>query len=209
MAKTSEVVRITNPTDRHFDWKFDGTSYPIRPHSEQIVPWGCMCLYLGNPNSRDIDSKRRYRTKELARLRVRYGAYENSKTWEANKPNLEAYTIDGDPITTVVDDPNAEPFDPTESNLTEVDLLRRRQQALEEELAALRGQMNLAVAEENAPETSPDTAPRPVRRVEEPPPVIPQPGPSVDDRYEEPIADPSTQTAEPDEPQRVPVRRRD
>lgn len=205
--ETQQVVRIVNPTDEDVDWRWDGVRYPIRAGGEQIVPWGAMCVYLGNPNSRDIDSKNRNRTRELARLRVKYGAYEKEEAWERNRPHLEAWMIDGsDRITTVIDDPYAEPFDPSESELTEVELLRRRQLALEDELKALHAKLGMAEAADEAPNLEPDQSPRrPAREVEEPPPIVPQPGPSADDRYSEPEADPSTQQAEPDAPQAVPV----
>lgn len=74
-----------------------------------VVPYHAFVLYCGDPRSFDVpgDDRQRYRSDEWKRLRCRYGVYDdvNDPTMMANIPQLEAYTVHGDRVLTVLEDP--------------------------------------------------------------------------------------------------------
>lgn len=100
-----KIVRVVNEGSKPFVGKYDGEKFTIAPKSESLIPYGAMILWLGDPEARNIDERRRFRVAELNRLHIKYGAYEDEDLWEANRPRLKAHTLDGDLIPTVVEDP--------------------------------------------------------------------------------------------------------
>lgn len=110
------IVRIKNPTRSTFTAKYDGEAYTVPAGSESIVPIGAMITWAGDPSLRNHNARQKFRSEEVTRLHTKYGAYENEKLWERNKPKVEFYTMDGERIWTVVDDPDGEK---ASSNLTD------------------------------------------------------------------------------------------
>lgn len=104
MDPQHQVVRLHNPTDRSFISTYANVTYHIAPGTDTFVPFLAMCLWLGHPDAVDIDEKQRYRHDEFYRLQSRYGTYDDIDVWMEKKPRLEAYSVDGERIITVVDD---------------------------------------------------------------------------------------------------------
>jgi hypothetical protein len=104
------IIRLLNrDTHKTFVGKFASNTYKIPPQSEILVPYEAIVLWMGNPEARNIDHRRKDRVDEWMRLRVKYGAYENDPVWEQNKPNIEAYdAATNQRVWTVLDDPNGD-----------------------------------------------------------------------------------------------------
>lgn len=134
-----ELVRITNDDDVPFIGMFNGQRYIIKPRSETVVPFEAMCLWMGNPNSRDLDAKRRDRTSEYRRLRVKYGVYEHNDR-EDQLPRLSAFNMEGEKIVTVLDDPEGK-------NITTTAATVQDDESLREEVVRLRGLVERLVGE--------------------------------------------------------------
>lgn len=107
-----KIVRVRNMGSTPFKFKFDNEPYVVAPSSESLVPYGAMVLVAGNPDARNLNSRQRNRLLEFTRLRTKYGAYEDDGKWEKNRPAIEFYTMDGDRIWTVLDDPDGERVNP-------------------------------------------------------------------------------------------------
>lgn len=99
-------VRVKNVGNLAWVDRFNNARYEIPAGSEILAPYEAIMLWLGDPDARDIDPRRRYRTEEFRRIRVRCGAYDDELAWEQNRPHLEVFTTNGERITTVVDDPD-------------------------------------------------------------------------------------------------------
>lgn len=130
-----KIVRLVNNGDTPFVSKYDGERFTIQPHSETLVPYGAMVLWCGDPTTRNLDERRRFRVKENARLHVKYGAYDDETKYALNAPKLDAFTLDGERIPTVLIDPDGLLADIDLSDTTEENAVRR-------ELQDLRGQMS-------------------------------------------------------------------
>jgi hypothetical protein len=104
-----QFVKIKNVGTEVWDDNQKGNPYTIQPGSEFVVPWGTMCVWLGDPEARDA-GKNPVRQEEVTRITLRYGcqsglAGDNRANWEDAIPKLEAYTLDGERLITVCDDP--------------------------------------------------------------------------------------------------------
>src|SRR6188768_1726487 len=98
------IIRLVNPTDEDYiDYNGD-KRYRIPAHGEIVTQSAPVHEWLGDPDLRD-DGRNNERTAEYTRLRARYGAYENRAVWERNKPKIEVWTMDGQRLLTIVDDP--------------------------------------------------------------------------------------------------------
>lgn len=129
-----EIVRVKNAGTTPFKDGYDSQPYLIPPGSEAVVPYEAACLWLGDPNARDIDARHRNRVEAFARLRVRWGVYDNLTEASDLFPKLEVYDLEGHRIYMVVDDPDGlkvnESALSNASNLTEVNLLRAQLEAM-------------------------------------------------------------------------------
>lgn len=134
-----------------------------------VVPYHAFVLYCGDPRSYDVpgDDKQRYRSDEWKRLRCRYGVYDDvSPSTLQQIPKLEAYTIHGDRVLTVLEDPegvDSFPNSPTGAVSQQQrtnDLLSKQlaeMQAKVDNLLALQNQQNNPLANPQAidPEVAP------------------------------------------------------
>lgn len=103
------IIKLVNPTDEDYiDYHAD-KRYRIPAHGHIVCQAGPLHEWLGDPDIRDVD-RNKERTREVTRLRARYGAYENNDVWERNKPPIEAWTMDDQRIITIVDDPQGATF---------------------------------------------------------------------------------------------------
>lgn len=102
----STLVKLVNLTDEDFIGTFGGTQFVIPAASAEMVPDGAMRLWMGDPDARD-KPRDRIRHDEMERIRTRNGCYgpEDDTLWEQRRPHLEAYTMAGERIWTVMDDP--------------------------------------------------------------------------------------------------------
>lgn len=123
----TQTVRVRNIGSTPFVGKYDGATFRIVPGSEGFVPFAASCLWFGHPAAMDLDDRNRHRTAEVERLRVRYGVYEADKVKDVPgikdvaghpdlgntadafltlTPDVEVFTVDGDRIITVIEDPD-------------------------------------------------------------------------------------------------------
>lgn len=118
-----QLVRVVNEGDKEFVSRWEGNIFRIKPGSETMVTRDAVNRWTGNADTVN-DGKVNARREEYNRLRVLYGAYERDEVWEANRPHLAVYDLDGNRITTVLDDPegtniNAPQFNPVERSMQE------------------------------------------------------------------------------------------
>lgn len=133
-----EVIYAKNVGDTIVRWKYANQPYIIKPGQMAIVPWECMCLWMGNPEAMDLDERRRNRRDELTRLQFKFGCYTDPVLWEELKPKVECYTLSDERITTVVDDPYGESIHPDVTTKAQNQLMAERMAKLEAELKSLR-----------------------------------------------------------------------
>lgn len=102
------MVRVRNVGDRDVVFKWNKARYRIPPGADIPVPWPAMVRHMGDPRTVDLpgpDARSKQRTYEFQRLANKYGIYSHHHKWNANIPKVEAYTLEGERIITVLDDP--------------------------------------------------------------------------------------------------------
>lgn len=150
----TQVVRIKNVGDQDFNSMYANVPYSIPAGQEVIVPFLAMCLWLGHPDAVDIDSKRKYRLEEFQRLQARYGTYDDLEAWLVDKPKLEAYSIDGRRLVTVVDDYEGSHLKVETSTVQEKATMHAAMAAMQEQMAAMQRKMEEMQRGESALEAS-------------------------------------------------------
>lgn len=138
MPASASVVRVRNVGSVPFSSGFANNTYTIAVGAETIIPYDAAVLWLGDPNSRDLDGTRRNRLAEYTRLRTKYGAYADETSWDKNKPKLEVYDLDGNRLYTVVDDPEGLESSPAPAQSTPT-LVQEQMDRMAKELELLRG----------------------------------------------------------------------
>ncbi len=129
----SETVRVRNTGTEVFTGRYDGQVFPIHPGSEHFVPFVAACLWFGHPDAMDVDARNKYRTDEVERLRTKYGIYEATAMmnvpgiadtpghpWANDTrdaflvltPDVEVYTLAGQKLIMVIDDPEGTTINP-------------------------------------------------------------------------------------------------
>lgn len=141
MATSGDMMRVVNVGDKDFTDSWDGNKFSIPAGSEKFIPFDAIEVWLGHPDAMDTSENNRVRLAEYTRLRVRYGAYEFDDRWEENKPHLEVYTLDGERITTVIDDPEGEGINPNTQTQLENRLLSEQLHRMEEQMKVLKNQL--------------------------------------------------------------------
>jgi hypothetical protein len=133
------VVQVINKSSRPFRGKHAKKWYDIDADQMIFVPLAAAMRWFGNPVLVDTpgDKRRRPRSDEYARLRVLYGAYENDDRWEANKPNCEVYTLTGERITTVVEDPYGDLLKPQDIQGDQLAIMAAQVATLSKQLKAV------------------------------------------------------------------------
>lgn len=79
----------------------------LQPGQETVLPIEYATLNVGHPNARDED-KNKWRTNAFKHIRRRWGFYPGLMTeaeWETMKPKVELYTLDGERVLSVIEDP--------------------------------------------------------------------------------------------------------
>lgn len=159
------ICRAVNEGTIPFKDACDSQVYLINPGSESLIPFDAAVLWFGNPDTIDIDARRRDRTDEYARIRVRYGIYEHEDRL-GQMPQVMVYTLEGDKINMVKDDPEgilSNPVVSDDSTLRSVQqqllVMQAQQQQLLDAIAkdpaaaqaimqALKGEENTVITEE-------------------------------------------------------------
>lgn len=141
-----QILRLKNVGTERFSDMYDNQKYVIEPGGESLAPYEAICLWLGDPEFRDLDARRRNRTDEYERLCTRLGVYHDQHLFESARPKLEAWTLDGQRITTVSEDP-------TGSGMTiNVSSDSTTEAILRDQLDSMKQQMDaITVALESAP----------------------------------------------------------
>lgn len=167
--RPEDVVRLRNVGATDFKAQYANIPYTVRPGQETVVQFAAACLWLGHPDAVDVDEKRRYRTDEYLRLMMRYGVYDGSPLpWETAKPSVECFTLDGDRLVTVVDDPEGKHLSPATSSLAERERMLDQMARMQQQMTAMQAQVDAKAREDasvaNGGELDEDTVPEQFRK---------------------------------------------
>lgn len=158
---SATLVRLTNEGPTDFVQGYAAQRYVVHPGKSVIVPYPAVVLWLGDPKA--IDSPDRpNRTNELARLRTRYGAYDDNDIWENNRPRVVARTLDDEFIATVISDPMGTSVTPADIVVADRDNLKLQVDSLQRQMAALLDQMTRVADADVEAETVPRDTPSPM-----------------------------------------------
>lgn len=147
-----QMVRCKNVGDKPFKDGYANVTYVLPPGKDVFVPYDAAVLWFGNPDVFDVSARQRGRTDFYHRLRLRYGAFDDHRIladgsevrftadelWEENKPQVEVYTLEGERLHTIIDDPEGTNVDPAQTNPGEAQGILARMGQLEAELGLLR-----------------------------------------------------------------------
>lgn len=133
-----QIVRIKNVGTERFSDMYNSQPTIIEPGGETLVSMEAVALWLGDPETRDLDARRKYRTDEYERLLTRFGVYQDEHLWDTVRPQLEVYTLDGARIVTVAEDPRGVGLDiqMSEDSTTET-LLRTQLDTMKTQMDAI------------------------------------------------------------------------
>lgn len=128
------IVRLVNEGDRPFRMRYGPLEWlHLDAGQETAVIEEVAWHFLGRWWMDNSNPRLRERANEYQRLRTLYGSYESDETWEQNRPRIIAYTMSGERITTVVDDPDG--------NANQGPTPMSRELNLESQLAHMQGQI--------------------------------------------------------------------
>jgi hypothetical protein len=105
----------------------------FEPGEEKIVPWDVLILFCGDPN---VTNKEYWRERDEAveSIHLLYGALTLAGPNSSKLPKMEAYTLDGDRITTLIDDMAGVSIVPEADDTTDVGRLQAQIEALQAEV---------------------------------------------------------------------------
>lgn len=162
MPAPGDVVNIVNPTDTDFKARYLTNKITIKANSNTYVPFEYMVYWMGNPDARNIDHRRRHREDEVRRLHTLYGAYYDEEAWEQNKPRIEAYTADGQRIITPIEDPTGEHATPITSPQSQEALVHQQLASQSTMIEQLKKQVETLTRQNQANLASVDTDSNPL-----------------------------------------------
>lgn len=191
-----DTVRIRNVGTLPWSDKWNNQLYRCQPNGEALVPFAGVCLWFGHPSAIDVpnDPKQRYRTEEFQRLCVKYGVYDRHEEFVPGQvfvddrgkdknpiPQIEVYDLEGERLTTVLEDPDGTsmaPFSQAEQETLDLRVqiaqLQRQMQTLVQQ-AAVQERANTSIAQSpNVSDDLPDPLPN---QPQAPMPPIPSPHP--------------------------------
>lgn len=174
------TVQMVNEGDVEFVGTYTGQQFRAGPGERIFVPFYAMCLWAGHPDAMDLDRKRRYRTDELKRLQVKYGAFSFNGCWTTelckgnpgvdgvkkhpptrHLPNIHFFRVeDGSEYMTVLIDPDGKRINPGVVNEASQDTMESRAlrdlqntvERLQKELAVVQGGQGVTTTIPPAPE---------------------------------------------------------
>jgi len=105
----------------------------FEPGDEKIVPWDVLVLFCGDP---EVTNKEYWRERDEAveSLHLRYGAVSLAGLHSEKLPKFHAETVDGEPIKTLMDDPDGIDIVPAAGDTTDVGRLQAQIEALQAEV---------------------------------------------------------------------------
>lgn len=167
MMGPNDVVRLKNVGKEKWFGRYNNQPYTIFPGGEGIAPFIAICNWFGHPDAVDTDPRNRHRFNELERLRVKYGVYDDDTKWDANTPKIEVFTLDGERVLTVLDDPEGNHLHPSTTTMAEKTILEEQLDAMQKQMRVMQAQLDVQnradeaeaqagpVGEDDAPVTSP------------------------------------------------------
>jgi hypothetical protein len=118
-----DTVKIVNTGEVPWTDRYDSDVYLCSPGDTILAPSAAAKLWFGNWDAKN-DARGNARVDEVNRLRTRYGAYHNDEIWDANRPKVEVYGSDGEPIPTVIADPHGTSITQASQTVDEVEQYR-------------------------------------------------------------------------------------
>lgn len=126
MLASGDIVRVVNRDDRPLTIGLGGRSYVLPPDKEVPVPFDAAVIAFGDPRSGENMASMRDETgvvywipdrpTEVRRLRLKYGLETgNERTFEGTGgriPDVRIFTIDGEPVQFVINDPSGKAVEP-------------------------------------------------------------------------------------------------
>jgi hypothetical protein len=114
-----EFCKILNKGTTPFVVNYNASKFIVKPGSEEVVPWASVTSLLGDPNLRDLPKcpDRRDCFRQVRAMFNFYEGFDDEDTWNvgwidskghpqpAKKPPVEVYSMDGQRIYMVIDDP--------------------------------------------------------------------------------------------------------
>lgn len=163
------LVAVKNTGEFMFIDSFNGQRYAIPAGEQIIVREEVVSTWMGWPGLQDDPAREiSDRTQCAERLRLRYGWHSGmgftEADWEDMKPKLEAYTLTGDRLWTVLDDPTGDHTKPPPPGMDDVSFLKDAYARQADELEALRKRLD---EKEREPDEGSDVGidnPRPIAK---------------------------------------------
>lgn len=156
LQATPEIVRVVNREQYPLTVKWDSHKYALPPGQEVFIPGACAYSWFGDPRSTNVFQSLTGehgttafvvdRATEVRRLRIKYGAglEGDEATFDGVAiPSVEVYTVDGERITTVLDDPNGDTVIQSSTSVREDEDLRAVVARQARELAAMREHLGM------------------------------------------------------------------
>lgn len=159
-----DVVKVTNLGTEPLVDAYDGEVTVIGVGEYAVVPRVAANLWFGNGSIRN-DDRSWSRGQELHRIRVRYGVSDAAgDTWLAKCPKVEVTTLAGDPVPTLLDDPDGKAVTDAVSSISDQERLYQMIEQQQRDLAEMRkkyedlaannaAQVGTAAIEVDQPET--------------------------------------------------------
>jgi hypothetical protein len=168
-----QMVRVINKGPNPLTIKYNRIKYILEPEIEKVIPYEAAQVWFGDPRSAaeirtivtdDGMPQMIYpRRHEVRRLRAKYGNIEGigdeSEIQEC--PTIEMYNLDGERITTVLEDPHGNSVNQASvtvaDNATTQSMIRQQQKQIELLMAELEKRGGLDDVEPDTDEASPLT----------------------------------------------------
>jgi hypothetical protein len=143
------VIRVRNVGSGPFRARYLTNWVTIAPGTEAVLPWEMFVHFFGDPRLANHGPNRRDREDAYKRIRFKYGSLDNDELWAENRPRVECWRMNGDPIVPLCDDPEG-------ANVHEATMTIAGQAALESQIAYLQQQVATLQMQANAPQVTPD-----------------------------------------------------
>lgn len=146
-----ETLRVVNVGDRVFEGWFNRHLYRIDPGAAVFVPRGFVNIYLGDWELDDQMGRVYKRREDWERLQLRY-SYTDPKQWEASVPRMEVFDLDGNKLTTILEDPEGVSVNVHETTIAEHETLQGEVTRLRNQLDNVMQLLNRQEALDGQPE---------------------------------------------------------
>lgn len=140
----NDLIRLRNTSDKEWRHRYLHMEVILPPNSDTVIGRDVMIYLMGNPELRDIDHRRKPRTQEVKRIRLLYGAAYDDELWELNKPPLQAFTVEGERIHTIMDDPEGKHGLPQTLITDQQTLMQKQIDALQAQLRDIQNSQVMA-----------------------------------------------------------------